>query len=146
MTVLLEIIVKCHRCLTKYNTQIQCTYRISKHFFYAKLEQHNQLARLCGLLHLLWLNHFLICDWVCENRACLHKLHVVRKWEFSWSLLMINMFCKFLIDLSTQNQNFIYKLCFKICTMDRLAIHISSHLCHVIGVCIIILSPLPHTV
>ena len=24
-----------------------------------------------------------ICDWACENRAYLHKLHVFRKWYFS---------------------------------------------------------------
>ena len=35
------------------------------------------------------------CDWACKNRAYLHKLHMFRKWYFSWSVLMIFMFCKF---------------------------------------------------
>ena len=35
-----------------------------------------------------------ICDWACENRAYLHKLHMFIKWHFSWSLFMINTFCK----------------------------------------------------
>ena len=28
-----------------------------------------------------------ICDWACNNRAYLHKLHIFRKWHFSWSLI-----------------------------------------------------------
>ena len=36
-----------------------------------------------------------ICDWACENRAYLHKLHMFRKWYFSWFVLKIFMFCNF---------------------------------------------------
>ena len=35
------------------------------------------------------------CDWACENRAYLHKLHMFRKWYFSGSVLKIFMFCNF---------------------------------------------------
>ena len=35
-----------------------------------------------------------ICDWACDNRAYLHKLHIFRKCYFSWTVLMIFMFCK----------------------------------------------------
>ena len=36
-----------------------------------------------------------ICDWACENQAYLHKVHMFRKLYFSWTVLMIFMFCKF---------------------------------------------------
>ena len=34
-----------------------------------------------------------ICDWACENRAYLHKLHMFRKEYIASSLCMINDFC-----------------------------------------------------
>ena len=42
-----------------------------------------------------------ICDWAYENQVYLHKLHMFIKWYFSWSLLLITMFCNFLTDVST---------------------------------------------
>ena len=45
-----------------------------------------------------------ICDWACENRAYLHILHMFKKWYFSWSLFMINTFCKlYLLSYSCIN-------------------------------------------
>ena len=37
------------------------------------------------------------CDWACENRAYLHKLHMFRKRYISWSLSMISNFCSLYI-------------------------------------------------
>ena len=36
----------------------------------------------------------IICDWACENRAYLHKIHMFRKSHISWSLFMVKTFCK----------------------------------------------------
>ena len=47
---------------------------------------------------MLQINHtIIICDWACENRAYLHKLHTFRKWCSFWSVLMIFVFCKHLL-------------------------------------------------
>ena len=39
-------------------------------------------------------NALYIYDWACKNWAYPHKLHMFRKWYFTWSVLMILMFCK----------------------------------------------------
>ena len=60
-----------------------------------------------------------ICDWACESRAYLHKLHIFRKWSFSWSVLKIFMFCKLSL-LSYWFVNMAYKLhCDSFCTFKR---------------------------
>ena len=49
------------------------------------------------------------CDWVCENWAYLHKLHMFRKWYFSWSQFMIHTFYILHLlfnDLLMQHKNF----------------------------------------
>ena len=43
-----------------------------------------------------------ICNRACENWAYPNKLHTFRKWYVSWSLCVINNFCKFCICTSLE--------------------------------------------
>ena len=39
-------------------------------------------------------NYTCKCEWACENRPYLQKIHMFRKWYCSWSVFKINKFCK----------------------------------------------------
>ena len=67
------------------------------------------------ILFMLMILLFSICDWACKNRAYLHKLHMFRKWYFSWSLFMMFM-CKFyLLSFWFMNKALRF-YCHSICT------------------------------
>ena len=58
-----------------------------------------------------------------KNQVYLHKLHMFRQWYFSWSLFMVNTFCKqvcFPIDLSMHHENF---SCVRILSTLKVMVH-----------------------
>ena len=61
-----------------------------------------------------------ICDWACENRAYLRKLHMFRKWYLSWYLLTLFQFCKlFLLCYGFVNTAGRF-LCHSSCTLENI--------------------------
>ena len=73
-----------------------------------------------------WIGVKCKCDWACENRAYLHKLHMFRKWYFSWSVLMIFMFCKlFLLSYWFVNKAWRFN-CHSFCTSKDIVSWISK--------------------
>ena len=55
------------------------------------------------------------CDWACKNQAYPQKLHMFRKWYFSWSMLKIIMFCKLsLIAYWFMNKSYEFH-CYSLC-------------------------------